>query len=109
MSKVLNINAVDFEKEVTNSSLPVLVDFWAPWCKPCQMMGPVLDTLSLELDGVARIIKIDVEKSDNNDLANMFQIRSIPSMKIFFHGKVVNEFIGMRSGAELKEALLAVK
>ena len=101
----MNISAEQFEKEVIQSKVPVLVDFWAPWCRPCQMMGPILDEVAKELGGKAKIIKIDVDDSQNVALAQMFQIMSIPSMKIFKAGNVVEEYVGMRSKEQLVEGL----
>ena len=89
MSKVLNINADQFEKEVIQSKTPVLVDFWAPWCMPCKMMGPILDEVAKDLGEKANIIKINVDDSKNIALAQMFHIMSIPSMKIFKDSKLV--------------------
>jgi thioredoxin 1 len=101
MSKVLNINSDQFENEVIKSSVPVLVDFWAPWCAPCRAMAPILDELSMDLDGKVKVIKVDVDEPVNQELAMTYQIRSIPSMKIFKNGNVVQEFVGMRSKSEL--------
>lgn len=101
MSQVLNITASQFEKEVLKCSVPVLVDFWAPWCGPCQMMGPVLDEVARDFDGRAKVIKVDVDDQVNIALAQQFSIRSIPSMKIFKDGAVVEEFVGMRSKSDL--------
>ncbi|MEI6057458.1 MAG: thioredoxin [bacterium] len=105
MSKVLNINADQFENEVIQSKIPVLVDFWAPWCGPCKVMGPILDDVAKEIGEKARIIKIDVDDQKNVALAQMFQIMSIPSMKIFKDGKIVEEYVGMRSQENLVEGL----
>ncbi len=106
MSKVLNINADQFEKEVIQSKVPVLVDFWAPWCRPCQLMGPILDDVAMDLGEKAKIVKIDVDDQQNIALAQMFQIMSIPSMKIFKAGYVVEEYVGMRSKEQLVEGLM---
>ncbi len=105
MSKVLNINADQFEKEVIQSKTPVLVDFWAPWCMPCKMMGPILDEVAKDLGEKASIIKINVDDSKNIALAQMFHIMSIPSMKIFKDGKIVDEYVGMRSKENLVDEL----
>lgn len=109
MSKVLNINADQFESEVIQSKVPVLVDFWAPWCRPCQMMGPILDEVAKDLGEKAKIVKIDVDDPQNVDLAQIFQIMSIPSMKIFKAGYVVEEYVGMRSKEQLVEGLTKSK
>ncbi|OGY98172.1 MAG: thioredoxin [Candidatus Liptonbacteria bacterium RIFCSPHIGHO2_01_FULL_57_28] len=102
MSKTINVNASEFEKEVLRSSIPVLVDFWAEWCGPCRMMAPVLDQISEEQAGKLKVVKVDVEDALNVALAQSYDIRSIPNMKLFRDGKVVREFIGLRP----KETLL---
>ncbi|NCB20816.1 MAG: thioredoxin [Clostridia bacterium] len=105
MSKVLDILKKDFETEVLKSELPVLVDFWAPWCMPCRMMAPILDELADALDGKFKIVKIDTENPENQDLAVQYQIQSIPNMKLFKGGQVITEFVGMRSKDDLKSSL----
>ena len=103
MSKVIEVTYKNFKEEVLESKIPVLVDFWAPWCQPCLMMAPVLDALSEELDGKLRVGKLNTEISGNRELAMLYQIRSIPNMKLFRAGKVAKEFIGLRP----KEMLMA--
>lgn len=101
MSKVININSDSFQKEVLEAKVPVLVDFWAPWCRPCQMMGPILEDLANEIGDKAKVIKVDVDDPENGPLAMEYQIRSIPSMKVFKDGKVIQEFVGMRDKEDL--------
>ncbi|MFA6520989.1 MAG: thioredoxin [Candidatus Gracilibacteria bacterium] len=96
MSKPITITHKNFEEEVLKSKIPVLVDFWAPWCGPCQMMSPVLDALAEELDGKVKIGKVNTEESENMPLTIKYQIQSIPNMKLFKNGAVVKDFIGMR-------------
>ncbi len=96
MSKTIEINHENFEKEVLKSDLPILVDFWAPWCQPCLMMAPMLEELSGELDGKLRIGKINTEIPENQLLAVQYKIQSIPNMKLFKDGKMVKDFIGLR-------------
>jgi thioredoxin 1 len=105
MSKALDLVKSNFEAEVLKSEVPVLVDFWAPWCMPCRMMAPILDELSGELEGKIKIAKLDTENPENQELAIKYQIQSIPNMKLFKGGEVIDEFIGMRSKDSLKEDL----
>ncbi|QQS20743.1 MAG: thioredoxin [Candidatus Moraniibacteriota bacterium] len=93
----------NFEQEVLKSEVPVLVDFWAPWCGPCQMMGPVIDELAEEVQGTAKVGKLDVD--DNPKKAAEYGIMSIPSLKIFKGGKVVKEFMGVQQKDILKGEL----
>jgi len=105
MSKALEVNKNDFKAEVLESDIPVLVDFWAPWCMPCQMMAPVLDELSGEMEGKVKIAKVNTENGENQGLAIEYQIQSIPNMKLFKDGKIIGEFIGLRNKETLKSEI----
>jgi thioredoxin 1 len=107
MSNVLEVTKENFPAEVLNSSTPVLVDFWATWCVPCQMMAPILDELALEMAGKIKIAKVNTEDPASQDLAEEYQIQSIPNLKLFKGGKVVAEFIGLRSKDALKGDIAA--
>jgi thioredoxin 1 len=93
----------NFDQEVVKCDKPVLVDFWAPWCGPCQAMGPVIDELAKEYEGKVKVGKLNVD--ENNAKAQEYGIMSIPSLKIFKEGKVVKEFTGMQSKETLVEEL----
>ncbi len=107
MSKALDLNKDNFATEVLNSDLPVLVDFWAPWCMPCKMMAPILDELAVDLAGKVKITKLDTADANNQELALQYQIQSIPNLKLFKAGQIIAEFVGMRSKDSLKNDILA--
>jgi thioredoxin 1 len=102
MSNALEVKKDNFAAEVLNSDLPVLVDFWAPWCMPCRMMAPILDELSADMAGKIKVAKVNTEDGANQDLAVEYQIQSIPNMKLFKGGKIIGEFIGLRNKETLK-------
>ena len=89
---MLDITDDTFEKEVLKNSLPVLVDFWAPWCGPCRIVGPVLDKLSTEYQTKLKFSKLNVD--DNQEIAARHDVRGIPCMIIFSNGKEVDRVIG---------------
>ena len=102
MSQAIDLNKENFSSEVLSGDLPVLVDFWAPWCTPCRMMAPILDDLAQEMAGKVKIAKLNTEDGDNQELAIQYQIQSIPNMKLFKGGQIVAEFIGLRDKETLK-------
>ncbi|MEZ4826569.1 MAG: thioredoxin [Bacteroidia bacterium] len=85
---------LDFQKEVINRSaeVPVVVDFWAPWCGPCRILGPVIEELAKEAGGKWELVKLNTE--ENQQIAQRFAIKSIPAVKMFYEGKVIAEFMG---------------
>lgn len=95
----LNLDSKNFEKEVLNSSEPVLVDFYADWCGPCKMMAPVVQELAGELQGKVKVGKINVD--ENQDLAMKYEVMSIPTLIVFKEGKETNRFVGVRDKDEL--------
>jgi thioredoxin 1 len=105
MSKVINVTGDDFTEVVLKSKLPVLVDFWAPWCGPCLSMSPILDELSIETDGKTIIVKVDIQDPKNQNLVRQYEIMSIPDMKLFKDGQVVREFVGTKSKEVLQEEI----
>lgn len=95
----IKLNSENFEKEVLNANIPVLVDFYADWCGPCRMMGPIVEELSKELEGKAKVGKINVD--ENQDLAMEYNIMTIPTIVIFKNGKEEKRFIGITDKNEL--------
>lgn len=93
----------NFEQEVLKSPVPSLVDFWAPWCGPCQAMGPIIEELAKDAGDKFKIGKINVD--EHPETASKFGIMSIPALKIFKSGQVVKEFVGVQSKDVLREAL----
>ncbi len=97
----ITLTDANFDSEVINSSVPVFVDFWAPWCGPCQMMGPMVEELSKELDsGKIKIDKLNVD--DNPVTAGKYQVMSIPTFLVFKNGQVADKLIGGVSKDNLK-------
>ena len=103
----LKLTDANFQAEVINSALPVLVDFWAEWCGPCKMIGPVLDQVATELDGQAKVGKLNVD--DSNELAAKYNVCSIPLLLFFKNGEVKDQIVGANVTKEqLKAKLLAL-
>ena len=92
-----------FEEEVEKSSLPVLVDCWAPWCGPCKMLEPTIDQLAEDLDGTVKVAKLNVD--DCPKTAQKFAIMSIPTILIVKDGKVVDKMVGVQPKATIEEHL----
>lgn len=100
---VHEITDKNFKQEVLENQKIVLVDFWAPWCGPCMMMGPIIDELASEFGDKIKFTKINVD--ENPETASTYEIMSIPSIKIFKDGKIHEIFTGVQSKELLKEAL----
>ena len=98
----LKLTQENFEQEVLKSDVPVMVDFWAEWCGPCRMLGPVLDKLDEKASGY-KIGKVNVD--EQQALAGQYQIMSIPSVLIFVNGQVVDQNVGFANEAKLKQMI----
>jgi len=100
---LLNLTENNFQKEVLESGLPVLVDFWATWCGPCKMIAPVIEELAKEYKGKLKIGKLNVEENPNT--ATNYGIMSIPTLIFFKNGRVVEQVVGALNKAELKKKI----
>ncbi len=103
---VVTLDTENFEREVVQSEQPVLVDFWAEWCPPCKAIGPVIEEVATEFDGIARVGKVDVDS--NKELAQRYAIGSIPSLLFFRNGEVVDRVQGVVPKSELAAKLRAL-
>jgi thioredoxin 1 len=107
MGMAINLTQDTFQAEVIDSEVPVLVDFWAEWCGPCRMIGPILDQLSEDLGSQAKIVKVNVD--DSSELSAKYNVRSIPYLLFFKNGEVKDQIIGANvTKDQLKAKLLAL-
>lgn len=99
MSSLKQVTDASFEADVLQSSVPVLVDFWAPWCGPCKMIAPVLDELAVDYAGKLEIVKVNVD--DNQDSPAKFGVRGIPTLLLFKNGTLMGTKVGAASKSQL--------
>lgn len=100
---IKEIEQSNFENEVINSEEAVVVDFWAPWCGPCKMLGPVMEELAQDMGHKAKFFKINVDK--NPEIAQKLEISSIPNVMVFKQGKVVENMVGFRPKQDFQKVL----
>ena len=100
---LLHLSDTNFKKEVLDSGLPVLVDFWAKWCGPCKMVTPILEELAREYANKLKICKLNVE--ENPKTATLYGIMSVPTLIFFKNGKVIGQLMGTLSKSELKKKI----
>lgn len=103
MSAEIELTDQSFDKEVLQSPDPVLVDFWAPWCGPCRMLGPIVEQIADEYRGRVKVAKLNTDENPNS--ATKFNITAIPTMLFFKSGKLEHQMVGVQNKAEIKKLL----
>lgn len=106
-ASVIHLDEENFDQAIRDSRVPVLVDFWATWCGPCQMIAPVLDEIAKEQGDAIRIVKVDVDQ--NQTIADRFGVRNVPTLLFFKGGEVRDQVVGVTSKADLVSRLNALK
>ena len=101
--KITELDSSNFESTVAQGSVPVVVDFWAPWCGPCKAIAPILEDLANELDDAVNICKVNIDS--NSEIASKYEIRAIPTILIFKGGAVTDTVVGLTSLEDLKAKL----
>ena len=105
MGTPIEVTDDNFQNEVVDSDVPVLVDFWATWCGPCRMVAPIVDELAQEYDGRVKVVKLDVDNAPKT--ASEYDVRSIPTLLIFKDGKVADQVVGAVPKKDLEKKLEA--
>lgn len=100
---VIHLTKHNYQKEVLESEQPVLIDFWAPWCGPCRMLGPTVEELSQDLEGKVKIAKINVD--EEQELAQAFRVMSIPMLAVMRGGKLISSSVGLKPKAKIMKML----
>ncbi len=103
MSKVTEVSDASFNQDVLKSSLPVLIDFWAPWCGPCKAISPVVEELAGEYEGRLKVVKMNVD--DNPQVPSRYGVRGIPNLIVFRGGEVADQIVGAVPKAQLVRAI----
>ncbi len=103
MSAAASVSKTDFDREVLESSVPVLVDFWAAWCGPCRAIAPAVDAVAAEYGGRAKVLKVNVDEEP--EIAGRYGVQSIPTLAIFKGGRVVDQIVGMAPQATISAKL----
>jgi thioredoxin 1 len=103
MSTAASVTASDFTEQVLPGSTPVLVDFWAPWCGPCRMLGPVVEEIAADYKGKVKVVKVNID--ENQALASKYDVRSIPTLIIFKEGQPVERMVGALPKSEIAKKI----
>lgn len=105
MSAAPAVSTAEFDTQVLESEVPVLVDFWATWCKPCRLVAPAVDAVAAEFAGRAKVLKLDVD--ENPEIAGRYSVQSIPTLLLFKGGQKVGELVGGQTTRQAIEAALS--
>ncbi len=103
MANVMELTDANFDEEVKNSNVPVLIDFWAPWCGPCKKLGPIIDELALQYGDKIKIAKVNVDESQQK--AVEYGISGIPAVFIFVNGEAKERLVGLQPKSQLESAI----
>lgn len=105
MNAPIDVTQATFKSEVVDSDIPVVVDFWAEWCGPCQQLSPIIDEIAEEMDGPIKVAKVNLD--EERELGALFQVLSIPTVLLFKGGQKVDEFVGLRPKPEIVSRIQA--
>lgn len=105
MNAPIDVTQATFKSEVVDSDVPVVVDFWAEWCGPCQQLSPIIDEIAEEMDGQIKVAKVNLD--EERELGALFQVLSIPTVLLFKGGQKVDEFVGLRPKPEIVSRIQA--
>lgn len=103
MSNIKSVTDQEFQKEVLESPIPVMIDFWAPWCHPCRALAPIIEELAEKFEGRVKIMKINVD--ENPETPIRYGVRGIPTVILFMNGKVVEQFVGLTTLERLEQTI----
>ena len=101
--KITELDSSNFDSTLSSSSIPIVVDFWAPWCGPCKAIAPILNELAEELGDAVKICKVNID--NNSEVASKYEIRAIPTILIFKDGQIVDTIVGLIEKEDLKAKL----
>lgn len=105
MNAPVDVTQATFKSAVVDSDIPVVVDFWAEWCGPCQQLSPIIDEIAEEMDGQIKVAKVNLD--EERELGALFQVLSIPTVLLFKGGQKVDEFVGLRPKPEIVSRIQA--